>query len=82
MSCPWSLRLDAAAQATSTTTLVGLVTTSKTAERFCDRATIASICLRRAGVDLVPNGDPLEPVADVAIDTEDALMSICPRWSQ
>ena len=56
-----------------TTTLVGLVMMSNTAERFCDWATSASISFgRRVGVDVEVHGDVAEPVADVRIGAEDA----------
>ena len=46
---------------------------SKTAERFCDCATSASIsCGRRVGVDLEGHLDVVEAVADVAVGAEDA----------
>ena len=60
-------------QTTSTLTFVGLVMMSYTAERFCDCATSALISSgRRVGVDVVGHLDVAEPVADVAVDAEDA----------
>jgi hypothetical protein len=46
------LRLSTADQATSTVTLVGLVMTSNTADRFWDWATIASMSARDASASI------------------------------
>ena len=56
-----------------TVTLVGFVTMSKTADRFCDWATSASMsAAARVGVDREVDRDALEAVADVGIGAEHA----------
>ena len=57
----------------ATTTFVGLVMMSNTAERFCDWATSASISSAvGVGVDVEAHVDAAEAVADVRIGAEDA----------
>ena len=60
-------------QLTSTVTLVGLVTMSYTADRFCDCATSAFFSsVGGVSVDRIAHLDPAEPVAHVGVRAEDA----------
>ena len=60
------------AQATSTTTFVGLVMTSNTADRFCDWATIASMSLGDASASMAKRTlTPSNPLRIVGVGTED-----------
>ena len=63
----------ARAQLTVTVTFVGLVSASKTAERFCDWATSAAIVVGvRVGLDLEVDPDAVVAVAHLGVATEDA----------